>query len=231
MPTLRWFGGTVRDVRAVDRDRARGRLLEAGDHPQRRRLAAARRPEERHELAPLGGQVEVLDGDDVAERFWTSVSSRKPIGLASVVAQRAPAIWTRVREPRPRTAMRPIAIQVSPKLMSDDRGRLVRLRCRPSSDRYGPNAGAGQEARDRELADDDGQGQERARQERRPEVREDDPPRGSVNQPAPRLCAASVSVRTSIAAQARVDRPVHVRERQDHVGRRRAGRRCRCRCA
>ena len=44
----------VGDVLAVDRDRAGRRLLEAGDHPQRRRLAAAGRAEERHELALLG---------------------------------------------------------------------------------------------------------------------------------------------------------------------------------
>ena len=73
IPTLRRFGGAVGHVRAVDADRAGGRALEAGDHPQRRRLAAARRPEERDELAPLGGQVEVLDGDDVAELLLDAV--------------------------------------------------------------------------------------------------------------------------------------------------------------
>ena len=58
-------------------------------------------------------------------------------------------------------AIRIIAIQVRPKLMIDDRGgfvglglaeqRQVRAECRP-----------GQERRDRELADDDGEGQEGA---------------------------------------------------------------------
>ena len=41
--------------------------LEAGDHPQRRRLAAAGRAEEADELAALGGEVEVLHGDGRAE--------------------------------------------------------------------------------------------------------------------------------------------------------------------
>ena len=74
MPTLRWFGDRLRDVRAVDRDRAGGRPLEAGDHPQRRRLAAARRAEERDELAALGGEVEVLRRPPSSpKRFWTPV--------------------------------------------------------------------------------------------------------------------------------------------------------------
>ena len=41
----------LRDVAAVDQDRAGGRLLEAGDHAQRRRLAAAARADEHDHLA------------------------------------------------------------------------------------------------------------------------------------------------------------------------------------
>ena len=41
----------VGDVAAADRDRPRGHLLEPGDHAQERRLAAARGPDEHHELA------------------------------------------------------------------------------------------------------------------------------------------------------------------------------------
>jgi hypothetical protein len=37
-------------------------VLEAGDHPQRRGLAAARRPEQRDELTGLGLQVDAVDG-------------------------------------------------------------------------------------------------------------------------------------------------------------------------
>ena len=41
------------DHAAVDADLARGRVLEAGDHAQRRGLAAARGADEHHELAVL----------------------------------------------------------------------------------------------------------------------------------------------------------------------------------
>ena len=44
-----------------------GRLLEAADHPQRRGLAAARRPEQREELTGLDHEVDVVDGDEIAE--------------------------------------------------------------------------------------------------------------------------------------------------------------------
>ena len=46
--------------------RPRVRLLEAGDHAQRRRLARARRAEQREELAVRDVQVDVVDRDDVA---------------------------------------------------------------------------------------------------------------------------------------------------------------------
>ena len=53
-------------VALTDRDRSPGRLLEAGDHPQQRRLAAARRPDEHEELAAADGQRDVVDGDHSA---------------------------------------------------------------------------------------------------------------------------------------------------------------------
>ena len=53
--------------RAVEQDPAGGRQLEAGDHPQRRRLARARRAEHREELAVADVEVDAVDGDDVAE--------------------------------------------------------------------------------------------------------------------------------------------------------------------
>src|SRR5581483_11340921 len=43
-------------------DLARGDVLEAGDHPERARLAAARRPDEDDELTVLHVQVEVVHG-------------------------------------------------------------------------------------------------------------------------------------------------------------------------
>ena len=55
------------DRLAGQQDLALGRLLEAGDHAQGRRLAAARRPEQRVELAARDAQVHAVDGRDVAE--------------------------------------------------------------------------------------------------------------------------------------------------------------------
>jgi len=41
--------------------------IEAGDHPQQRRLAAARRTEKGEELAGLDGEAHVVDGGEIAE--------------------------------------------------------------------------------------------------------------------------------------------------------------------
>src|SRR5579875_601755 len=60
-------GPDSRDVPTADVDRSLGRLLEAGDHPQRRRLAAARRADDREELAPVDLEVEGSDRLQVPE--------------------------------------------------------------------------------------------------------------------------------------------------------------------
>ena len=52
---------------AVDEDLAAGDLLEPGDHPQQRRLAAARRADEDDELAVLDVKVDAVDDLDRAE--------------------------------------------------------------------------------------------------------------------------------------------------------------------
>ncbi len=57
-------GLEARDVAAVDRDRAAVGLLEAGDDPQRRRLARARGAQQREELARLDVEVQALERDD-----------------------------------------------------------------------------------------------------------------------------------------------------------------------
>ena len=60
-------GRDARDRLAGEVDLARGRLLEARDHPQGRRLAAARWPEERVERPAGDLEVHVVDRDDVPE--------------------------------------------------------------------------------------------------------------------------------------------------------------------
>src|SRR6185312_4766474 len=59
-------GRQPRDVGAGELDEARRRLLEAADHAQGRRLAAARWPEEAEELALLDVEIDVVDGVRVA---------------------------------------------------------------------------------------------------------------------------------------------------------------------
>jgi hypothetical protein len=54
-------------VVAVEQDAPLGRLLESGDHPQRRRLAAAGRSQHREELAARHLQVDAGNGGHVAE--------------------------------------------------------------------------------------------------------------------------------------------------------------------
>jgi hypothetical protein len=54
----------ARDVALADRDPALGDGLEAGEHAEQRRLAAARRPDQNHELAALDRQADVVDGGD-----------------------------------------------------------------------------------------------------------------------------------------------------------------------
>ena len=75
-------GRRARDVVAADQDLALVGLLEAGDHPQRRRLAAAARPEQREELALVDAQVERVHRDERAEPFRDS--TELDIGVAGV---------------------------------------------------------------------------------------------------------------------------------------------------
>ncbi len=71
MFTGRRWGGVSRDVALADHDAARVGPLEAGDHPQRRRLTAARRAEQREELAASDLERDVVDGGDLVERLLT----------------------------------------------------------------------------------------------------------------------------------------------------------------
>ncbi len=60
-------GRQAGDIGVAEVDRPGGRLLEAADHAQGGRLAAAGRAEHREELAALDLQREVVDRDDLVE--------------------------------------------------------------------------------------------------------------------------------------------------------------------
>jgi hypothetical protein len=68
------------DVLAGDDDLAGARLLEAGDHTQHRRLAAARWPEEGDEFARLDVEVEILDHGGEAEGFSHMLDGEERLG-------------------------------------------------------------------------------------------------------------------------------------------------------
>ena len=97
-------GLEVRDVVATEHDRAVGRLLEAGDHAQRGRLAAPGRAEQGEELARPDEQVEVVDRGERAEPLGDAaqlevgpvVGPCRPLG---------PVSWAR---PRGRPTQAPI---------------------------------------------------------------------------------------------------------------------------
>jgi len=59
----------IADILAVDENPPRGQILEPGDQPQQRRLAAARRPDEDGELAVLDVEIDVIDDVHRAERL------------------------------------------------------------------------------------------------------------------------------------------------------------------
>jgi hypothetical protein len=59
----------LRHVDAVEQDLPLARALEAGDHAQTRRLAAARWTEQREELARGHVQIDAGDRREVAEAF------------------------------------------------------------------------------------------------------------------------------------------------------------------
>ena len=84
------------DRAVAEVDRPRARLLEAADHAQRRRLAAARRPEQRVELAALDLEREVVDGDHVVEllrhALEANVSAHAVAVCRLVVEVQAPAV-------------------------------------------------------------------------------------------------------------------------------------------
>ncbi len=71
-------GRKLGDVAAADRDRAVGHLLEAGDHPQQRRLSAAGRPDEDEELAAADLERDVVDCDEATGEHLADPLERDP---------------------------------------------------------------------------------------------------------------------------------------------------------
>jgi hypothetical protein len=66
-----------RDVTAAQLDAAGVGSLEAGDDPQERRLARARRPEQREELALGDCEVDAIDGYDLAVVLPYALESKR----------------------------------------------------------------------------------------------------------------------------------------------------------
>ena len=62
MAMSRSIGGSSFTTVSPIRDLARGDRFEPGDHPKRRGLAAARRPDEHHEFLVADLEVHVFDG-------------------------------------------------------------------------------------------------------------------------------------------------------------------------
>src|SRR5262249_9176729 len=66
-------GRCAADLAVAEVDRPGGRLLEAADHPQRRRLAAARGAEQGEEAAALDLKRAVVDGKALVEALGDSI--------------------------------------------------------------------------------------------------------------------------------------------------------------
>ena len=81
-------GGQRGDGRAGHQDLARRRRLEAGDHPERRRLARARRAEQREELARGDVQRQAVHRGEVAEPLGqvAELEDRQAIRLVAPVS-------------------------------------------------------------------------------------------------------------------------------------------------
>src|SRR5690606_35286189 len=63
-------GGQAGDVVVVQPDLALGGTLQPGDHPQDRRLAAARRAQQREQFSLRHVEVDMVDGQDVASETF-----------------------------------------------------------------------------------------------------------------------------------------------------------------
>src|SRR5581483_5114460 len=112
-PHVALVGRDVRDVLAVDDDAAAVRAVEAGDEPERGRLAAARRPEQRQELALSERDVDAVQRPDGAEVAMQVLQLEKSHGRYL-----APASWSCPPRRRPMKSRLSIAAHVIPKLIN-----------------------------------------------------------------------------------------------------------------
>ncbi len=118
IPTLRLFGALpVISAPSMRIEPAVG-VLEAGDHPEGRRLAAAGRAEERDELASRGTSSSKSSTATMSPNtLLRSLLELEDTPSGFVLSgQCAGELDARLRAPRPMTAMRTIATQVRPKL-------------------------------------------------------------------------------------------------------------------
>ena len=114
--------------------------------------------------------------------------------------------------------MRIIASHVRPKLISETAAGSYALVAAEQRE-VRPERRAAQEVRDRVLAEDDRERQECTAQDRHPDVRQDDLPED--REPAGAHALGGLSQRPDVdRAQARVDGPEHVRERQHDIAER-----------
>ena len=84
-------GAEGRDVGAAKKDLAAGYLVEARDQPERGGLAAARRPEESHQLARGERQRELVERDDAGKHAAQLLQPDLDAELAAVRAHQDPS--------------------------------------------------------------------------------------------------------------------------------------------
>ena len=186
-------GRDAREVDAVEQDLAGARRLEAGDHPQRRRLAAAGGPEQREELARGDLEVDPVDRDRVLELLAQSpqdhlttghrrllvmsspvpLSSRSALDSAPVCVQRPRKRYARNATPTPSsvTTTRIVASALSAGVVVPPRAFEYRYIGIVVVARVGRHVLRDDEVVDREREDD-----QHAREDRRREQRQQDQP-------------------------------------------------------
>ena len=227
MPTLRWFGRSWVTSWSLMRIAAGRRRLEAGDHAQGRGLAAAAGAEEGDEFAALDREIECshhgLRAEGLAKIFDLEKCHAFALPCAPSASGAAPC------------ALRPKSLDQAHAGPGDDEGddrQRRRLIGAVGADQLqiGAEGRAVQQARHGELADDDGEGQECAAQHRDAHIGEDHAEQD--RRPAGAQALRRLRQGPHIdGPHARIDRAIHVGQRQRHIaeGQQQIGRARRCR--